>query len=381
MSRRANNEGSVYKRKDGRWCAVVYLKGERIYLYARTRTEVVTKLKETQKQVDQGLTVRGARYSLGEYLQEWLVFVKSNLRPHTWEGYEQVTRSHIVPHLGTVRLKDLHPKQIQALYALKEKSLGPSTIRIIHAVLHKSLDQAIKWGLIGRNPADAVTRPRQNKKEMSVLTPEQAQSLLSHLVGDRYEALYYLALTTGLRRGELLGLKWDDLDWVTGKLKVQRQLSRLKGEGLVFMQPKTRAGQRSIALGQGALEKLRNHAKLQQLERQFFENRWKDTGLIFTSLIGTPIDPKNLSNVHSKLIKDLGFPPIRFHDLRHTAATLMLIQGVHPKVVQERLGHSTIEMTLNTYSHVLPSLQDEAAAKIEELLTPIPVQLNPVERK
>ncbi len=203
---------------------------------------------------------------------------------------------------------------------------------------------------------------------MNVLTPEQAQMVLSHLAGTRDEALYYLALTTGLRRGELLGLMWDDLDWVTGHLMIQRQVIRIKKGGLQFVSPKTDAGRRLLTVGEGAIEKLRAHLQHQQLERQFAGKRWQEHNLIFCNMNGTPMDPSGLSNRHQMLMKKLNLPSIRFHDLRHTAATLMLKQHIHPKIVQERLGHSSITITLDRYSHVLPNMQDEVAAKMDDLL-------------
>jgi integrase len=285
-------------------------------------------------------------------------------------------RLHIISYLGKIKLKDLRPDQIQALYNLKQKNnVGAATIRISHAVLHKSLKQAVKWGLIGRNPADTVTRPREVKREMSVLNLEQVQSLLSFLVGTRFEALYYLALTTGLREGELLGLKWSDLDWVTSRLQVQRQLQRIPHEGLQLVEPKSKAGRRAITLGSQAVEKLRKHNELQQLERQFAGDRWQENDLIFPSTIGTPMEPRNLIRFHDETLEKIGLPPIRFHDLRHTAATLMLKQGTHPKIVQERLGHAQIQLTLDTYSHVLPDMQGEIANRLDELLTPISIPL------
>jgi integrase len=231
-------------------------------MYGKTRAEVVSNLKEAQSQIDQDLTIHGSKYTVGEYLKEWLSAANDKIRPTTYATYEAALRLHIYPHIGNIRLKDLRPDQIQTLYNLKANQVGPSSIRIMHAILHKSLNQAVNWGLIGRNPVDAVTRPKERKQEMQVLTPEQAQMILSYVVGTRDEALYHLALTTGLRRGELTGLTWDDLDWTTGDLQVQRQVIRVKKEGLVFMPPKTKAGQRSIILGETAIEKLRAHFQL-----------------------------------------------------------------------------------------------------------------------
>jgi integrase len=204
---------------------------------------------------------------------------------------------------------------------------------------------------------------------MKTLTADQIRRLLEAVESTPFEALYYLAVTTGLRQGELLGLKWSDVDWSVPCLKVQRQLQRVAGRGLVFAEPKTAAGRRVVALGPSATVKLRQHLQRQSEERDGSgKARWKDGDLIFPSSIGTPMGPRNLLRHFKITLEKAGLPMIRFHDLRHTSASLMLMQGTHPKVVQERLGHSQISVTLDTYSHVLPSLQAEAAEKIDELI-------------
>ena len=207
---------------------------------------------------------------------------------------------------------------------------------------------------------------------MKTLSDSQVRTLISFSEGDRFELLFWLAVTTGLRQGELLGRKWSDVDWANRRLRIQRQLQRLR-EGLVFSEPKSAVGRRVIALGNSTIEKFRKHQSLQVEDIKTADKSWKENDIIFPSSKGTPMDPSNLYHNFKKLLIDAGLPDIRFHDLRHTAATLMLQQGVHPKVVQERLGHSDISMTLNTYSHVLPVMQDEAAEKLDVLLTPINV--------
>jgi integrase len=371
--KRGQNEGSIYQRKDGLWCAQVTLQGKRLYRYGDTRRECSEWLKKTIAQIDNGLTFAGAQAYYEDFLAEWLISMQSVIRTHTHYQYSSIVKNHIVPALGNIRLKDLRPDQLQTLYNSKLKSgCSERMVIMIHAVLHRSLGQALKLGLINRNPADAVTRPKLRRKEMKVLDDNQVRVLLSGVKGTRYEAFYQLAVTTGLRQGELLGLKWSDLDWKMRKLKIQRQVHRTVEHEVVFSEPKTDAGRRIIVLGPATIEKLREHIKLQLLEREFAGDKWQENDLIFPSLVGTPIDNRNIQRYFKQLLVDLGLPEIRFHDLRHTAATLMLLQGIHPKVVQERLGHSEISMTLNIYSHVLPSMQEEAAEKLDELLTPIP---------
>ena len=300
--------------------------------------------------------------------------IDKSVHPHTLQQYRQIVLQHIAPTLGGMKLKDLRPDQIQGLY--NQKLVGGMNARsviMIHAVLHRSLKQALKWGIVGRNPVDAVTRPRFRKKEMQTLTDTQVRSLLLAAQGTRYEILLWMAVATGLRQGELLGLRWSDLDWQTRSLHVQRQLQRQPGNGLRFTPPKSAAGRRVIVLGEATIKKLRQHNVLLQAERRQAGEAWQENDLVFPSSTGTPWDHRNVFRYFKRFLTKAALPDIRFHDLRHTAATLMLQQGVNPKIVQERLGHADITLTLNAYSHVLPAMQQEAAEKLDELLTPIDI--------
>ena len=374
--KRGQNEGTIYKRKDGTWSAQVSIQGRRLTGYAKTQSEARAWLRKTLNQVDSGITFLGAQMELGKYLEQWLITVKTSVRPKTYDQYKQIVTNHIVPILGRIKLKDVRPDHVQSLYNTKLKS-GTSnrTVRMIHAVLHVALNQALQMGIISRNPSDAVIKPKLIKKEMKTLTDTQVQTLLLAVHGTRYEALYLLAVTTGLREGELLGLKWSDLDWITRNLSIQRQLQRLSGQGMVFSEPKSASGRRVIALGSATIEKLREHYKRQQWERLAAGDHWVEYDLIFPTTIGSPSDWRNLVRSFKDVLRTSNLPNIRFHDLRHTAATLMLQQGIHPKVVQERLGHSQISLTLDTYSHVLPNMQEEAAEKIDELIIPVALRL------
>jgi integrase len=360
--RRGNNEGSIYQRPDGRWCAQVSIGGRRLTKYAATQRECRERLKETIAQVDNGLTFNGARTDLATYFGEWLDIIKPTVHIRTWQQYSHVAQRHLMPSLGRIKLNDLRPDQIQAVYTSKlEAGIGAHTVRLMHAILHRCLNQALKWGLISRNPADAVDKPKQRRLEIVALDLAQTKKLLTVAEGDRLEALFRLAVHTGLREGELLGLRWSDLDPNTGALQVQRQLQRISGQGIVFADTKTATGRRQVVLGPAMLKQLREHGKRQKEERLFTGERWCDQGLMFTTTIGTPMDPANVLKHFKELLAKAELPDIRFHDLRHTAASLMLQQGVHPKVVQERLGHSTVSLTLDVYSHVVPSLQRDAA--------------------
>jgi integrase len=223
-------------------------------------------------------------------------------------------------------------------------------------------------GIILHNPANKIIKPRWHYHEREVLGADQVKGLLLACKGTRWEALFCLAVTSGMREGELLGLKWMGIHWDRGELQIQRQLQRIPGQGLVFSEPKTASSRRNLALGKEMIAKLGAHADLQQQERRLARDKWHENNLVFPTHIGTPMDPHLLFNCYKRLLKQARLPDIRFHDLRHTAATLMLEWGIHPKVAQERLGHARISYTLGTYSHVLPSIQIEAAEKMDELI-------------
>lgn len=373
--KRGQNEGSIYKRKDGLYSAqVTGDDGKRVTKYFKTRKEAYEWVQMLQTQIKNGLSLAGAQAFMCDFLDNWLATAKTTVRPKTYEQYGQIIRQHILPTMGKMRLKDIRPNIIQELYNRKlAQGSSERTVLLIHCVIHRALHQAVMWGLMGWNPADAVVRPRLHRKEMKVLTDTQVRNLLLAAKGSRYEVLFQIAVTTGLREGEILGLKWSDLDWKSRQLQIQRQVQRLKGKGIVFSEPKSAAGRRMILLGKATVEKLREHMKLQDLERQFYGEDWKENGMVFPSSFGTPMDQCNLLKIFKRYLKKAGLPDIRFHDLRHTAATLMLQQGTNPKIVQERLGHSDISLTLNTYSHVLPSMQEEAAEKLDELLVMLDV--------
>jgi integrase len=382
--RRSNREGSIYRRKDGRWVAQVTVNGHLVYKYFRSQGDCRNWIKEMQAKIKEGLTLEGTKTTMGEFLDHWLSTAQYTVRPKTWNQYSQVVRQHILPSLGNIKLSEIRVDQIQSLCNIKLKGgTSPRLVRLIHAVIRRALNYAMQMGLIGRNPALAVTKPILRKKEMKTLTEVEVRTLLLAVKDTRYEALYHLAVTTGLRQGELLGLRWSDLDWKARRLKVQRQLQLLPKTGFVFSEPKSAAGRRSILVGPATVEKLQAHFQRQQIERRILGERWKENELIFPSVVGTPMEWRNLVRHFKGILKKAGLPNIRFHDLRHTAATLMLQQGIHPKIVQERLGHSQINLTLDTYSHVLPDMQEEVAEKMDEMFTLIDVssEIKPLPNK
>jgi integrase len=356
--RRGNQEGTIYKRGN-RWCAQVRVNGRRLTKYGATQGEVREWLKETISQVDNGLTITPK--TLGEFLPSWLETIRSSIRLSSYGTYKVHVDYHLVPALAEIKLQDLRPDHIQRFYTAKlESGTSKSTVRMCHAILHRALGDAVKWGLLARNVCNAVSKPKGKQREMSVWDTDQVARFLQAAQGHRWEALFYLAVTTGLRQSELLGLFWTDLDWQAGKLYIQRQYYR--GQ---LTEPKRISSRRPIVLGEVAIRKLRERQEIQARERE--RGHWEEQGFIFTSRGGQPASREVLRKTFIRLTKEAGLPKIRFHDLRHTAATLMLTQGVHPKVVSERLGHANIGMTLATYSHVLPSLQEDVAARFDAL--------------
>ncbi len=369
--RRANGEGSVYKRSDGRWAASVSVdQGRRKYFYAQTRHEVGRKLATALKARQDGLPLVAERQTVAKYLEQWLESARPSLRPKTWLRYEQLLRLHAVHEIGNVPLARLSPQHLQRLYASRLKAgLSPGSVVQLHAVLRRAFGQASRWGLVPRNVVSLVTPPRRSRREMETFSPDQAKAFLAAAEGDRLEALYVLALNTGMRQGELLALRWKDVDPDAGVLQVRATLQRTR-EGFVFAEPKTASSRRQVALTRSAVEALRRHRAWQIEERLRLGAAWEDGDLVFANEVGQPIEATALlRRSFYPLLERADLPRIRFHDLRHTAATLLLGQGVHPKIVSEMLGHSQIAITLDLYSHVTPTMQRQAVEALEAALS------------
>lgn len=368
--RRANHEGTIYKRQDGRWVASITLPGgKRKSFYGQTCQEVAQKLTVGLKARLDGVPLPSDQLKVERYLQEWLQSAQPSIRPSTWRRYEQLLRVHASPALGTLPLTRLEPRHVQRLYAdCLTQGLAPATVRQLHAVLHRALGEAVQWGTVARNVVALVSPPRVKRHEITPLSAEQVRTLLEAAQGDRFEALYVLALTTGMRLGELLGLRWQDVDFGAGMLQVHHTLLRLR-DGLRLTEPKTAHSRRRIALAPSAVAALRHHRGRQAAIRLRLGLAWEDHDLVFTNEIGKPVAAGNLlRRSFWPLLDKAGLPRIRFHDLRHTAVTLLLQQRVHPKVVSELLGHSSIGLTLDTYSHVIPDMQQQAVAVMDSLL-------------
>jgi integrase len=359
--RRGHGEGSIYRRSDGRWVAVLDLgwrdgKRARKYLYARTREQVARTLARALTQQQQGHEFANERLTVEQFLARWLEAKRGTVRPGTWARYEQLVRLHVNPKLGKRRLARLKPEQLQQVYGELQASRSPATVLKVHRLLHSAFRLAVRWGAMPQNITELVIAPTSQRHEFDTFTAEQARGFLQAAQGDRLEALYVLAITTGMRQGELLGLRWQDVDLERGRLQLVRQL-------------KNRQSRRAVLLPELAATALVRHRDRQAVERELQGAYWEECGLVFPNTIGRPLSPNNLRDrSFFPLLARAGLPRVRFHDLRHSCATLLLGEGVHPKVVSDLLGHSQVGITLDLYSHVTATMQAVAVEAMGRLL-------------
>lgn len=368
--RRGRHEGSIFQRKDGWWVASFTIavdengKRTRKTVYGKTKTEVKEKLSRLQHQKLEGTLVSAQKMTLGAFLLRWLEdVVRPKARHATYVSYEGIIRLHISPTIGGIRIDRISAADIQGLYsALERKGASSSIRRLCHAVLRMALKMAVKWRNAPRNVCNDVEAPSIDKRDIKPLDGEQVAKLFNAAQGERLEAIYVVAVSTGMRLGELLGLHWPDVDFENGVVIVRQALSEA-GKRFAIGEPKTVKSRRRIELPEFAIAALRDHRK-----RMIAEDM-PATGHVFCNRRGGPIRRSNFHRQQFKpLLTKAGLPSIRFHDLRHTHATLLLRNGTHIKIAQERLGHSSIKLTLDTYSHVLPGMQRAEADKFDAML-------------
>lgn len=379
-SRRASGEGSIFYREDRkRWVGVIDLgwingKRERRSVFGKTQKEVREKLSAMRREQERGVNLAVKSQTVEQYLTQWLSdVVQGSVRPRTYESYESTIRKHILPTLGRIELTKLNPQHVQALLQCKKKEgLAPGSVANIRRVLRAALNQALEWEIVGRNAAKPVKPPKVERLEIRVFTPDEANQFLLAIKGDRWEGLFATALLTGLRQGELLGLHWSDVHLDDGKLYVRYSLQRINRK-LTLVAPKTEVSRREVRLARRAVDALRQHRVRQLEERSREGTRWQEQDLVFPSTIGTPAEKSNINKKLSDLLEREGLPPMRFHDLRHCYASLLLSKGVHPKLVQDQLGHTQLSTTMDLYSHVIPESRVEVAAAMDALLAVPPV--------
>ena len=369
--KRGNHEGTIMKRADGRWHGrLIVTDGKRKHIYGKTRQEVARRMVEIQHEIDSGLPILDERQTVGQFLEIWIEVAKSQIRGSSWRRYGDYVRVHLVPGLGRIPLAKLTAQHIQLFYARKlNGGLSPTTVHHLHGLLHRALKDAVRMGLIQRNVTEMLRSPRRTTKEMMPLTQEQAAHFLDVVQGNRFEALYVLALTTGMREGELLGLRWQDVDLENATCSVRMNVQEPE-RGFVLAETKTAYSRRSITLSRLGVAALRRHKMRQEEERAALGAAWRTSlDLIFPNTLGGLMIPDNLVKRSFKpLIVKAGFyPEMRFHDLRHTAATLLLSRGVNVKVVSEMLGHADISITLRIYAHVIPNMQQVAADVVDSM--------------
>jgi integrase len=368
--RRGNGEGSIYQRAVGTWCAT-YSSGyneqgkrRRRTIFGTSKQDVQDKLRRLTSQISASAEIEPQRITVGQYLDRWLKDVaRPKLKLTTYENYAAAAKNHLKPRIGGVVLSKLSVIHVQSLYAdMTRAGKSAETVRLAHAVLRRALRQAVNWRLVPYNVCAEVERPRVVKSEITPLDAVQVAALLKVAAEDRLAAVFTVAIATGMRLGELFGLQWPDVDVAAGAVMVKHTLTEVKGR-LHLTEPKTARSRRRIDLPKIGIDALRHHRKAMAAEGH------ANTKWVFCNVRGGPLRRSHFhDNTFKPLLKKAKLPSIRFHDLRHTSATLLLSAGVHPKVVQERLGHSQISVTLDTYSHVLPTMQRDAADKLDQVL-------------
>ena len=374
--RRGHNEGSIYQEADGRWRAALVVgrtpegRLKRKKFSGRTRREVQEKLTAAMRDQQLGVPVAGnERQTVAQFLGRWLELSKRpKVRPRVFENYAGIVRNHIIPELGHIPLRKLTPQRVQAFVNLKlESDLSEYTVKNIRGVLRSALNQGLRWNDVAMNAAALTDGPKTPSSSISVFTLEQSRSFLDGAKGHRLEAAFIAAIVLGLRRGELLGLKWNDVDFESDRLTVRGSLQRVAGGGLVVLEPKTDSSRRDLVMPVVLSEALRRWRVHQLEERLLAGDRWTDSGFVFTSAVGTPIEPRNFTRSFKQLLVKLGLPELRLHDLRHSCASLLLAQGATYHEIRDALGHSRVSTTMDIYVHSMPEAKRGAADRMDAL--------------
>ena len=373
-TKKANGSGTIRKRADGRWEGKYTLDYDpktgkliRKSVYGKTQKEVRLALSKIVSEMDSGTYAEPSKMKVSQWLDEWLASYTMNIKPATRSAYEEHIRVHIKPSLGDILLKQLSTRDIQQLYTnlLKERELSPKTVRNIHGVLHRTLEQAKLLGYIRVNPADAAVTPRVEKKQVETLDAEDIGKFLAAIRGTKYEYPLFVAVFTGLRQGELLGLTWDCVDFEHGMLLINKQYNRVKGDTEFRFASLKNDKARVLTVADEVIDVLKLQKQRQESWAAALGNGWENPdNLVFTTKFGRYINNKILYQNFKRIAKKLGKPDLRFHDLRHTYAVNSLRAGDDIKTVQENLGHATASFTLSTYAHATPSMKRESAKRM-----------------
>lgn len=371
MPRRGKGEGSISQRSDGLWVARVEIgrdiTGKRIRkaFYGKSKKEVASKLALEMAARINGTAIHTGKMTVADLLARWLNdSAKPTCSPGTFLEYKRIVETHINPRIGSCRLATIKPLHVQSMLAEMEKEgAGARTRQYCYATIHRAFVVAMRWQLLVRNPCDGVDPPRVRRRQITPISMDQARDLLNEIKSSRFHALFVLALTTGMRQGELFGLQWDSVDLQRGLVVIRHSLEELKGH-LRLKEPKSESGRRSLFLPQMAIEAIREH------KAKMLEEGLESSTYVFTDTDGGPL---RKCNFHRKtwapLRKKMNLDGLHFHDLRHSCASMMLADGVNVKAIQTILGHSTISMTMDTYAHLMPNAQADAASRFDRLLS------------
>ena len=366
-------DGSMFERKDGTWQGQVPYQDEfgrsrRKYVTGKTQRDVKAKFRVVERAVQDGMAIPNERLTVGDWLSEWLKQCQTSLRASTYVSYESYVRVHLIPSLGNIPIRRLSALDIDRMQQRALKAgLSARTVELMRSVLRRALAVGLRYDLVSRNVAQLVSAKSGPRYRPTILSADEALYLINGLWEDRLGALFVVAVTTGLRSGELRGLQWQDINLENGVLSVSRTLQKDLAGRLVLGDPKTDRSRRSLPLAAVAVEALKIHRDRQALGMTWLGEKWLESDFVFTTTTGTPLDGPNLLHRFHRLLLQIGLPKLRLHDLRHSCATLLLSEGVELRVIMELLGHSTIVLTANTYGHVSSGLKREAADRMDGL--------------
>lgn len=369
--KRADGEGMIRKRPDGKWEARTPrdAAGRRRKIVGPTQSDVRERLQVLLRQQAQGVNLHAERLTVAQFLQQWLdQAIKPHRRPRTVYSYTNTIRLHIAPHIGTIDVRKLTPVMVQRMINALVEDEPTRTAQYARSVLSRALNVAVKWDIVPRNVVAATSAPRVEKRPIQPLTKEQVRALLDALIGHRLEALYRVALALGLRRGEILGLLWSEIDLVAGTLRISGALQRVDGK-LERTPTKTKSSARELPLPPSLVAVLKAHWTRQQAERLKQGADWQEHGLVFPGAQGRPMEPAGLNQHFTRLKKRIGLPAtLRIHDLRHSCATMLLLQGVDARTIADILGHARVSTTLDIYVHSNDEARRAGIGIVEGLL-------------